>query len=1196
MLTTNQSQSFHPRNDMALSGGPCPSAEAAAYLVNHVVLPPQLPQADDFDAAHERFLLRTTIDALRALKTFVATEHDSALTNAIMSIENIQKSQDGFGNISETELCKLLNELAHHRNNSPIPLKITAQNAGIIISLNEKDIIFESFELSPTNENAMLKGRLTRSFPGQAASIPATKMQDQGLQRMLAQTLAKMSSQAAPGFQPVARKGGQLHDEYRDTTHPGMVTDYLLNVVASLGKVVSVHRISKNTREEVLWNRCKQPWRRSSLWLLVRVTLQLHFTRQGCTSLPTDAQYKVFMVQLLSLILSYAQSHWQTSGSGHLYATNAKLLRRLRKLENLSQLNHVTTSWIDSIQKCMTDAYAYMDKQWQAQVHDTGSNLDTTGLRSLQPKESLDIHLPDLDAFLAGILARQTKANFIQFNPKYPFPVFSSQVVPQAITATGDDRYSRLAAMESWVENHLRTWADSHDMDEGVCRLLGDLIKTYHQSAVTAYQGVPSSTSMMYLVILEIWVACDKSACSLFPLLKRYDPEVPLIEFQCLTLPLRSQMQRLQAVEIYVRSRERSAMNKTSLYCDFGKESSFAVEFFKQNTELQQLLRKIEQDASAKRSEKCQQLAQLKLQYKKLMDQYNSAKCEYVEIVTNRYHGYTKTVHSRYCGRCSLRKRADGLEINIFEWPLSPIPSVAKATVFELKIPQSYSAWRDTSVFVIRNVLGCKSQTTSRPENSYTLNHHQDLSRILSQGYSQQRIVPLSSIKPHAVTHRKNKKAIPHLQDSDVCLQSALRYQYYDIEVNAFTAKQIPQGALPRSCMYQMPARSKALELFLQKHPSAPDGVQPNEVIASLADCPAHMSIEEFKAFGTLPLGRNIIYSNILTQLAIPIVDFSKVETQCLVSQIVTQVGLPSDDVERINHSILTDPIFGCKMISHLEVAAQRVEENSESWRAMSIFVQLTCRIANLTRSQEVRQRCLRFLNTSRRISTTWLHRLKARAAQSTNDEQRTELFGRVTKIALLGVTTFDIETEYIDIAIQEKDAVSSLLQFSIAIQENHELISGTECLQQSEMQAWRTIMYRVFQPLRKEILRDCNGLNKAVLGFWAAFQPEMGAAWSVLDSTHQHWLYIASGKLPVHVNLLSGELLVNGLPLTRLPAEFLKHQLYRPLFSSSALEVAPTNEPGMLFSAKELYHGHELHFGMEGADLLIFAKFDQRQ
>ena len=1175
---------------MALSDGHCPSAEAASYLVNHVVLPPKLPQADDFHAGHERCLLDTTLNALHALKPFVASQHDGTLSRAIATIKNLQRSQDEFGNISETELCKLLDELASGKNPGSIPLEVKAQNAGVLISSDESHITFEFFELSPDNKSAMFKGRLVRSFPGLAASIPIARLQDKGLQNTLADTLAKMSTQAAPGFQPVARKAGRDHDEERDTTHPGMVTDYLLNIVAALGKVTAVTRITKHTREEVLWDRCKQPWRRSPIWLLVRVTLQLLCTRQGPDGSTADGLYKVFIVQLLSLTLAYAQTYWQLFGSGYIHAVNAKMLRRVRKLEALSQLGCVMPSWIDSIQACMFDAFTYMEKKWTTEVQDAGASLTTADLKSLRPKNALDMHLPELDTFLAGVHARKTTTACSDFKPSLSFPTFAKGSVPQNFTAADDHRHFRLAAVESWVEEHLPSWIESHRSDQAACWQLYNLMKTYHSSASDAYEGVPSSMSIMYLTILEIWIACDQSACSLFPLLNTYDHEVRLVELQCLALPLRSQMQRLRAVETYVQSREQSATNRTSLYRNFGNELSFSVQYFHQSTELQNVLQQIEQDASMKRAEKCEELTRLKSKHKDLMNQYNAAQCEYVTIVTNRYHGYTETVHSRYCNRCSLKKQADGLEINIYEWPLSPIRSVANATVFELKVPGSFSAWRDASIFVISNVLGCKSTKVEKPQHSYVLSTHRDLSHMLDTQYHSRRVVPLSEIKPHSVTHRKNKKAIPHLNEDDVCLQNGLRYQYFDTSTSAWTAAQIPSGDLPRKCMYQMPVRSKTLERYMHKPPSAPDGVQPNEVIASLSDCPPHLSIEEYKAFGALPLGRNIFYSNILAQLAIPTLDFSKIETQCLLLQTVTQVGLPNGDIERTSHCILTDRTFGTTMIAHLDIAAQRVEENWESWRAMATLAQLACRITNLTRSPEVRQRGLQFLHKARRISVTWLHRLKARAASFTNDEQRTELFSRATEIALLGTTTFDVEDEFVDAILQQQDAVSSLLQCSIAVQENLDLVSSTECLQKSALQTWRLLMYRVFPKLRGAILRDCIGLNQAVLECWAAFQPATNAAWTMLDSPHQHWLHITSGSLPVHFNLLTGELLVNGLPLSRLPPEFLAHPMYKPLFSASALEVVPTDEPGMRFSAKTMYRDHELHFGMEAADMLVVA------
>ncbi|KAJ8116579.1 hypothetical protein OPT61_g2025 [Boeremia exigua] len=1175
---------------MAAAGGQYPSAKAITYLVNHIVLPPQLPQADDFNAENERCLLETSLNALKALRSFATAQHDIALTHAILTIENLQRGQDSFGNVSETELCKLLGELSRGENKGSIPLEIKAQNAGVLISSDGSEVTFEFFELSPDNKSAMLKGRLVRTFPAFAASISTTKLQDTNLQKTLADTLAKMSTQTAPGFQPIVRKAGQDHDEERDTTHPGMVTDYFLNIIAALGKTTLVTRITKNTREEVLWDNCKQPWRRSPLWLLLRVTLQLLFNRQSPKQSIADGLYKVFVVQLLSSTLGYAQNYWHSSGSEPIHAINAKILRRVRKLEASSQLDCVTPSWIDSIQACMEEAFAYMNTKWNNEIQDPAANLKTINLRWLQPKNALDMALPELDTFLDEIKAREAVPTGCDFNPGPELPAFASTEVPWNFTASDDYKPYRLAAMESWVEHHLQSWLESHRNNPNTCQQLYQLMTAYYSCASRAYEGVPTSTSVMYLTILEIWVACDKSACGLFPLISIYDPEVRVIEMQCLTLPLRAQMQRLHAVETYVQSRERSATDRTSPYRDFGNGSSFAVRYFRKSSQLQGVLQEIKEAASKKREAKCKELAALKSQYKNLMDQHNKAQCEFVQIVTDHYHGYTETVHSRYCTRCSLKEKADGLTINIFEWPLSSKPTIAQATVFELKIPATYSAWRDASLFVISNVLGFKHTFTNTPQNSYTLGNHADLSHMLDSDYHSRRIFPLSTVKPHLVTHRKQKKAIQNLQVEEVCLENGLQYNYYDATTGAWTAPREPNGELPLKCTLTMPVRSKALERFLSKPPSAPDGVQPNEVIASLSECPPHLSLEEYKAFGTLPYGRNIFYSTVLTQLAAPTLNFSSVETQCLLSQTMTQVGLPDGTVQRISHLILSDPDFGSAMMTQLEIAASRVEKNWESWRAMSTFVQLACRITNLTTSSDVRQRSLRFIHKVRSISIAWFHRLKDRATSSTNDEQRVELLARATEIALFGTTTFDVEDEFVDDTLDQHDAVSSLLQFSIAVQENEDLISSGECLQKSAVQAWRALMYRILPKLRNAILRDSAAINQAVLRCWANFQPHSNALWSMVDGSHQHWLTILSGELPVHVNLLTGQLLVNGLPLTRLPSEYLSHPVYQPLFSGSALEVVPTDEPGMRFSAKTTYHEHKLHFGMAASDMLVVA------
>ncbi|KAH8702790.1 hypothetical protein GQ44DRAFT_732732 [Phaeosphaeriaceae sp. PMI808] len=116
------------------------------------------------------------------------------------------------------------------------------------------DVVFEVFELSPPNETVMrTKGRLKRSFPTYACQISLQQFQEEGLIESLAHTLGKMSCEEAPGFQPQTCKNKKDHNETRDTTHPGLITDFFMHLLSVVGQPTDVQGVWKNTREDVIW-------------------------------------------------------------------------------------------------------------------------------------------------------------------------------------------------------------------------------------------------------------------------------------------------------------------------------------------------------------------------------------------------------------------------------------------------------------------------------------------------------------------------------------------------------------------------------------------------------------------------------------------------------------------------------------------------------------------------------------------------------------------------------------------------------------------------------------------------------------------------------------------------------------------------------------------------------------------------------
>ncbi|KAG8735796.1 hypothetical protein FRC11_003009, partial [Ceratobasidium sp. 423] len=83
-----------------------------------------------------------------------------------------------------------------------------------------------------------------------------------------------------------------------------------------------------------------------------------------------------------------------------------------------------------------------------------------------------------------------------------------------------------------------------------------------------------------------------------------------------------------------------------------------------------------------------------------------------------------------------------------------------------------------------------------------------------------------------------------------------------------------------------------------------------------------------------------------------------------------------------------------------------------------------------------------------------------------------------------------------------------------------------------------------------------------------------------------------------VHLNLLSGELLIDAEPLGRLPRSYVKHETYIRLFGERILDVIPSKSPGMVFATKGRIHGYEVSFALGNCTgkLIVQAQKDDHR
>jgi hypothetical protein len=133
---------------------------------------------------------------------------------------------------------------------------------------------FEMFEVSPQNTAIMTtKGKLLCSYPGPAIQVPAGIFMDECFRQELSSFLIQMDVDCLDST-PTASKAGSVVNEVRETVHPRYISELLVGILQGCGQPAVIDRITKRIGDEILWDNAYKPWRRSPLWLILRVTLQ----------------------------------------------------------------------------------------------------------------------------------------------------------------------------------------------------------------------------------------------------------------------------------------------------------------------------------------------------------------------------------------------------------------------------------------------------------------------------------------------------------------------------------------------------------------------------------------------------------------------------------------------------------------------------------------------------------------------------------------------------------------------------------------------------------------------------------------------------------------------------------------------------------------------------------------------------------
>ncbi|KAL4804843.1 hypothetical protein BDV18DRAFT_161935 [Aspergillus unguis] len=1174
---------------MSASHTPSLSSGASSYVFHHVFLPPKLPQEDDYNAGYETSLLDTVICALGEFKAYVPTHHATVFDPVITMLARLRRIRALHGDLDEGMLEETLKHLM--TKGGILPIHVRCQNAAVLMTKVDDAVHVEVFELSPLNKSVYSSpGRLQRNFPGPAFTVTQANYSIPSLRETIARTLAKMSHQSVAGTKPKVKKAGHEQDEERDTTNPMMVTEFFTAFLRPFGTVAHDLQIRKNTREEVLLLKNKDPWRRSPLWLLIRVAIQLVLKRLCRLYEIQDDLYKQFMVYYMSFLLNACSDQMPDESRQMM---NSKISRRLHKLD-LS----IQPQWFSYIHKTLHKSHGSILKHWRHAIIRSGNYIDQASLLKLDFGRDVSCPMPDLDKWIESITTRERSVDSTHFQPQTGLHEFESDSLPFMLSASDPDyEVLSLAAFEYWVRQHLDNWLALHRGEEDTCKQLCTLVKTYFEIASPIYSSNPEAVSVMVLTVLELWIACDKSAIHTTPLLRDYDSCVPMDMVESFVLPRRSQMERLSRVEEYMRQRQQEVrFPESNIFQEFGTPTCFPVRYFDQSHRHQELLGRIEERARQERRQKQLELQEKHDRYRKLYSEAAGMECEYYQFRPDYRFDYTESRHSSACTRCAREHEADSISIAVHEWPLPASSYKAKNTVFEINTPRPFAFWRETTAFLLFDVLKVVYSQTEKPRARYRPQKLNGVLPYFTPVNPSQRIDLLSQTKPHEGTHRRKQRII-NVTEEDVCLSNGLNSQYFDDRVGSFVFNLQTTDKVSTSCTYRLPQAAASLQKFLIRPANRRNGPSPNTVIAWQDACPPSMSLEEYKGLCSMPLGIDIQWENILRQLAMPSVVFNKSETCVFLLQILHQTGPSSEySILRKGHRILENDEFTTRLLAEIAKASKRIEENWESAQELSSLILLTQRVMTLSASTRVREECLTRLSSLRDISFRWTILVREQAGDADTDERRNYLLARSTHLALICASTYDSDVPALERILQGEHDASRWMQCCMMIHDRKGLLDlAPGSLLQLLYHRWQIVAYRSYHIIAHNVVNGHSAaLDMAIKETWAAYRPQ--SLWSVVPGPGRHWLEARGGNVVVHFNLLLGELLINGRPLALLPSEYERHETYKTLFGRSPIEVMPSELPGMDFSGQRKHMGQTIHLGKEpipgsgGFDLCIRA------
>ncbi|KAG4065067.1 hypothetical protein HA402_007464 [Bradysia odoriphaga] len=1013
----------------------------------------------------------------------------------------------------------------------------------------------------------------------------------------------------------------QLEYLNKNAVNEGMNTTY---VPQWLLPMLSVHQnsvlrhnefpiMSKKIRDDVIaWkqNYHMQSFRRCAHWTFMKALLQFHLTVQW-GDVSGKIMYKLVLLKVMAVLCNYYDTKMYSSLSVDVVLHMlAKLARRIEKIHNLltvlddeylekfevfpNGFEDTYNTIMDEVKQVISKVKAKLDHQIAQVQKDHEENSTLMPLTDLDFEADVHQQIPNLRRYLSDrSAATQANANNVSIIVKsYTRHDIDSLEAPDVeLFDTLKDPVDVgifLCDFENWI---LYT---PNNINIGPERMRS-LSFAYTRLAAQHYKNNPLGFSRFILTQTMMLLLMDKIATETHEMFKKHRAGVNPDIFDNLILPQYVDCEIAHNLKKYFFKRSKpelpSLIEEQKVTPD-----SFSVLFARKNVAMQNVIQSIEQSTKTALAALEEEYAMRRKEVAELRKKLKSMDCEYYSNANG------KREHKSSCGSCKLEAKISGIRVPTVEDPLPESRDEQNAVAFELCIPIEIACLRDV-LHVVVDLLNEPAKKIRISEKWIAM----DVLEEFNVSADSKRVFLGTSVN---AKHGRTRTSGVHPDDPfHKCRlrnnRNCILYATIDR-----VATHIPTNINNQSA-------NKGCTLTVEKG-SAYENLQwtlngvahtQNQVIARQCECPQSLTLCEFKNFGSLRAdGHRLQLRKLYAMIETECLSFETLSVQALIMQTLWEKGPsnPLADQWNESHADFTDPKFAGAMIELIDKFINMQISNWKHPLKLLMTVVIAVRVFEMNEDDDVADRIVQLLVKLRDIAFDWIHKVQTAMHEAPGDAQDDveKLRTNLVEISIAGALTFFVHFRhrhfdkiFIGSVTNGITAVRFWLEFLVTINDNivmtdkgskkQDKIMSSQLSQEMFRRLVQQIAIQLESKVKGIVVDDPTDVFNFVKSQWKRSRD--GIFRLKPNEDHPETLIISttidSVEHFVQIGILTGEFLVNNLPVSRLPKPITEHPVYRRVFETFIFEV---QESYGRFDTKYEYRGSHYSFYSNGGKVIV--------